>query len=152
MSNSDLAGRDASTPPDQPAAAEPTPEDHRVAEGAATDSAATDSAATDQAAGGELADEPTFVESEVEVGLERSVRFSRLLIVGAIVGVVVLTMISLSFPVTEESQFTMPQVVGFMALVGAVLGLTLGGVLGLVLSAIAKRQRGTGTATQVDVR
>ncbi|MGO1736206.1 MAG: hypothetical protein ACTHZ9_07790 [Leucobacter sp.] len=118
MSNSDLAGRDASTPPDQPAGAE----------------------------------EPTIVESEVEVKLERSVRFSRLLIVGAIVGVVVMTMISLTFPITEESQFTMPQVVGFMALVGAVLGLTLGGVLGLVLSAIAKRQRGTGTATQVDVR
>ena len=140
MSNSDLAGRDAGTPPDQSAATEPRPEDHG------------EGAAGDHPVDGHIAEEPTIVESEVEVKLERSVRFSRLLIVGAIVGVVLLTLISLSFPITEESQFTMPQVVGFMALIGAVLGLTLGAVLGLVLSTVAKRQHGTGIATQVDVR
>lgn len=96
--------------------------------------------------------EPEVTETQVEVTLQRSVRYTRLLIVGAVLGAVVLALVSVAFPVAPESEYTLAQIAGFMAVIGAVLGLALGGVLGLILGAVVKRRRGSGVAVQADVR
>lgn len=96
--------------------------------------------------------EPVVVQSEVEVELRRSVRWGRLLVVGAIVGVVVGVLASLSFPVEEGADYTMRQIAGFMAIIGGAIGLGLGGLLALILNQAAKRRRGRGVAIQTDVR
>lgn len=95
---------------------------------------------------------PEVTETRVEVSLQRSVRYTRLLIVGAVLGAVALALASLAFPVAPESEYTVGQIAGFMAVVGAVLGLALGSVLGLILGAAVKRRRGAGVAVQADVR
>lgn len=95
---------------------------------------------------------PEVTETRMEVSLQRSVRYTRLLIVGAVLGAVAFALASLAFPVAPESEYTVGQIAGFMAVVGAVLGLALGGVLGLILAAAVKRRRGAGVAVQADVR
>lgn len=90
--------------------------------------------------------------TEREVTLQRSVRYGRLLIGGAVLGALVAVIASLVFPVSEDATYTLAQVTGFMLLIGAVIGLTLGGALGLVLAQVAKRRRGGGVAIRADVR
>ncbi|KAM9863472.1 hypothetical protein ACI1US_00629 [Leucobacter sp. BZR 635] len=82
-------------------------------------------------------------ETQQTVELQRSVRIGRLLIVGAIVGGIVGALVTTLFPIPEGSLYTMGQIAGFTLLIGGVVGLTLGGVLALILSAVAKRKRGT---------
>lgn len=82
-------------------------------------------------------------ETQQTVELQRSVRIGRILIVGAIVGAVVGALVTTLFPVPGEALYTMGQIAGFMLLIGGVVGLALGGVLALILSAVAKRKRGT---------
>ena len=82
-------------------------------------------------------------ETQQSVELQRSVRIGRLLIVGAIVGAVAGALVTTFYPVPEGALYTMGQIAGFMLLIGGIVGLTLGGLLGLILSGVAKRQRGT---------
>lgn len=82
-------------------------------------------------------------ETQQTVELQRSVRIGRILIVGAIVGAVVGALVTTLFPVPGEALYTMGQIAGFMLLIGGVVGLALGGLLALILSAVAKRKRGT---------
>lgn len=96
--------------------------------------------------------EPEVVQSEVEVELRRSVRWTRLLIVGAVIGVVVAVLASLSFPVEEGADYTMRQIAGFMAIIGGAIGVGIGGLLALILNQVAKRKHGRGVAIQTDVR
>ncbi|GAA1326264.1 hypothetical protein ACFSWE_12875 [Leucobacter albus] len=82
-------------------------------------------------------------ETQQTVELQRSVRIGRLLIVGAIIGAVVGGLVTTLFKVPEGALYTVGQIAGFMLLIGGAVGLTLGGVLALILSAVAKRKRGT---------
>ena len=91
-------------------------------------------------------------ETPREVSLQRSVRYGRILIVAALLGAVLGAVACLLFPIAEDAEYTMGQVVGFMVLIGGAIGLAVGGILSLVLGAVARRQRGTGVAIQEDVR
>lgn len=95
---------------------------------------------------------PVVQSVEVEVGIERSVRWGRLLLVGAVVGGVLAVMITLMFPVEEGSLYEMRQIAGFMLLIGAAFGLALGALLGFILNISAKKKRGTGVAIHTDVQ
>lgn len=96
--------------------------------------------------------EPVVVVAEREVTLQRSVRYGRLLIGGLVLGAAVALLISVVFPVAEGADYTLGQAAGFTALIGAAVGLGLGGLLGLVLGFFARRSSGRGVAIQSDVR
>lgn len=91
-------------------------------------------------------------EEQVEVGIQRSVRFGRLLIVGAFIGGVVAVMLTLMRPVDEEALYEMRQIAGFMLIIGAAIGLLAGALLGLILNVFAKRRHGSGVAVHTDVQ
>lgn len=139
-------------------AATPAPDDAAAIEAIAADAAATAAAAeepavTEPAAEEEAAERvPVITEREQEVTLVRSVRIGRVLIGGAIFGAALLTLASLFFPVGPESEFSMGQVIGFMALIGGALGLCLGGILVVAMGAAAKRKQGVAVAIQTDVQ
>ena len=95
---------------------------------------------------------PVETRTQVEVGLERSVRYGRIMIVGGAAGAVLLGVAALFFPVAEDAEYELGQVVGLMAVVGAAAGLALGGILALILSLVAKRSKGAAIAVQTDVR
>lgn len=100
----------------------------------------------------DLPHEPVIAQREVEVGIERSVRYNRVLIGGLVVGAVVAGIASLLFPIEMGADYTMAQAAGFMLLIGAVIGAALAAVLCLILAATVKRRRGTAVAIQSDVR
>ncbi|MFV0434450.1 MAG: hypothetical protein ACK5LO_10770 [Leucobacter sp.] len=128
-----------------PEAAEQHPQNGDV------DAAAAETPVAEDAAG--EAEPPMIVEeTEQRVSLQRSVRYGRLLVVGAVIGAVIAMCASLMFPVDEEALYTMSQIVGFMAIIGAAIGLAVSGILALVLGLVARRKRGTGVAIQADVR
>lgn len=90
--------------------------------------------------------------SEVRVGLERSVRYTRLMLVGAVTGAILAVLVTVSQPLGPEALYTMGQIAGFMLIIGAVAGLTLGVLLGLILNRFARRKRGSGVAIHADVQ
>lgn len=96
--------------------------------------------------------EPIVRETEREVVLQRSVRFGRILLVGAIIGAVLGVAVSFAYPVAEDAEYTINQVVGFMLFIGAAAGFVAAALLSLILSLVARRNRGTGVAIQADVR
>lgn len=96
--------------------------------------------------------EPVETRTQVEVGLERSVRYLRIMLVFAGIGAVVAAVAALFFPVAEDADYELGQVVGLMLVVGAVVGLTLGALLALLLGLVAKRSKGAAIAVQTDVR
>lgn len=100
-------------------------------------------------AAGELA-EPTVVVAEETVEVVRSVRFGRVIIGGAVLGAVLATLITLSFPVLS-TDYTMGQAVGFIALIGAGIGLAVGSALALILARVAAKRHGTAVAKRSDV-
>ena len=85
------------------------------------------------------------------VELQRSVRYARILIGGAVLGGLVAALVTLLFPIEEGALYTMGQVVGFMLLVGGIIGLALGAILSLVLTVIARRRRGSGVISVEEV-
>ena len=91
------------------------------------------------------------IETQQTVELQRSVRIGRLLLVGAAIGAVLGALSATLFPVPEGAFYSMGQIAGFMLLIGGIVGLTIGGVLALVLSAVAKRRRGTGVLEHTTV-
>lgn len=91
-------------------------------------------------------------ETEVPVELRRTVRIGRILVVCIGIGMIIAALASMSFPIAEEDQYTMAQIVGFMMLVGGTFGLAIGGTISLILTRVAKRTRGRGVAIQSDVR
>lgn len=112
----------------------------------------SESASAPEPVDGEDTLEPVIRESEVEVGLQRSVRVGRVIVGSAIAGIIVAALLTLLFPVAENAEYTLGQVVGFMALIGGAIGLGAGTVIALVLVSVAQRQRGAGVAIQSDVR
>ena len=91
-------------------------------------------------------------EEQLEVSIQRSVRFGRLIIVGTGVGAIIAVMVTLMFPVVPEALYEMRQIAGFMVVLGAAIGLLCGALLGLILNIFAKRRRGTGVAVHTDVQ
>lgn len=94
-------------------------------------------------------------EQQQVVELQRSVRYGRLLIGCAVVGALIASLITIFFPVVDGKFYTLGQIAGFMLLVGGVIGLAVGGILSLILTIVARRNRGTGvvsieTAAAVD--
>lgn len=103
----------------------------------------------------EMADElpaPVVTSTEMEVGLQRTVRIGPIMIGAAVLGAVVAAVAALFFPISEEADYTMGQVVGFVAVLGAAIGLALGAVLSLILVGVARRHRGAAIAVHTDVR
>ncbi|WP_125098721.1 hypothetical protein [Leucobacter chromiireducens] len=96
--------------------------------------------------------EPTVVEASREVTLQRSVRYGRVLVGTAALGALIAMLLVLVFPIAEKADYTLGQAIGFMAVIGAAIGLGVGALLSLVLGAIARRSRGSGVAIQSDVR
>lgn len=126
-------------------------------EGVATDAPMQADAADvhDPAAATEAApvmSEPVVTEEQVDVSIQRSVRFGRLLIVGAIIGGVLAVILTLLRPVDPEALYEMRQIAGFMLVLGAAIGLFAGALLGLILNLFARRKRGSGVAVHTDVQ
>lgn len=96
--------------------------------------------------------EPVVTEASREVTLQRSVRYGRVLVGIAALGAIIAMLLVLVFPVAEKADYTLGQAVGFMAVIGAAIGLGIGALLSLVLGVIARRSRGSGVAIQSDVR
>ena len=96
--------------------------------------------------------EPIVEVTQREVTLERSVRVGRIVIGGLVAGALVAMIACLFFPIEEGAEYTLGQIVGFMALIGAAIGAGLGSLFALLLGAVARRRRGTGIAIQSDVR
>jgi len=97
-----------------------------------------------------MSDPEPFVPAEPvgpqAVEIRRSVRIARFLLLGAIVGAVVAAAITTAFPIEEGATYSLWQVVGFVALIGAVLGLGLGAVVALVLQRVISRRVGRAVA------
>lgn len=129
-----------------PAAGEPREEIPQLDPAAAAEAVASES--SESAA----THEPVVRKIEHEVTLVRGVRYGRIIVTFAIVGAIVAMMASFLIPIATDADYTMSQIVGFMALIGAVAGLALGGILSIVLGAVAKRRTGTGVAIQTDVQ
>ncbi|MHA3682952.1 hypothetical protein ACXR2W_01660 [Leucobacter sp. HY1908] len=121
----------------------------------AVDTAAEGVTTEDAAEGEEHAEaphEPIVHQVEREVTLVRGVRYGRIVVTLGIVGAIVAMMVSALMPVAPDANYTLGQAVGFMALIGGVIGLGVGGLLGVVLGFVAKRRTGSGVAIQTDVR
>lgn len=88
---------------------------------------------------------------EQEVQIVRSVRFGRLMLVGAVAGGILALLLTLTMPVKEGALYTMNQIAGFMLVFGAVLGMALGAFLGLLLNLSARRKQGYGRAVHTGV-
>jgi hypothetical protein len=140
---------------------EPAPEasadhDARPVDPEAGAEATADPADGPVAAGPQTAEEPVREPVEtsttLEVGIERSVRYGPILIGGAVVGALVASLAALFFPIAEDAQYTMGQVVGFVAVLGGAVGLVLGALLALILGLVAKRRKGAAIAVLTDVR
>lgn len=95
---------------------------------------------------------PVETSTEVEVGLQRSVRYGRILVVGAALGAVIAGLVALAFPVGPDATYELGQAVGFALVIGATAGLVLGALLALALGQVAKRSRGGARAIQTDVQ
>lgn len=90
--------------------------------------------------------------AEVEVGLERSVRHGRIMLVGAAVGALVAAIAALLLPVAPDANYELGQAVGLALVIGAAIGLALGALLALLLGLAVKRKQGAALAIQVDVQ
>lgn len=95
--------------------------------------------------------EPVETRSRVEVGLVRSVRYGRVIVVFAALGAVVAGVAALFFPVAEDADYELGQVVGLMVVVGGAIGLSVGAILSLLLGLVARRKRGEALAVHTDV-
>ncbi|NLA64542.1 MAG: MFS transporter [Leucobacter sp.] len=154
MTNEEVAAARPELPTD---AAQPT-QPAAAGEGATAASAAEASPAAEPTLQPESAEaEAEFELTEtqhtpVAVGLQRSVRFGRIIISTTVLGGVLGVLASLLFPVVQGADYELRQVAGLMAVVGAAIGLTVGAILALLLGIIARRQRGQAMAVQTDVR
>lgn len=96
--------------------------------------------------------EQTVTETKQQVELVRSVRFGRILVVFSVLGGVLAALACVFFPVNPEQHYTLGQIMGFSAIIGAAIGLCIGALVSLMLGAAAKRRRGTAVAIQSDVQ
>ncbi|KQO97859.1 hypothetical protein ASF30_15415 [Leifsonia sp. Leaf264] len=75
-----------------------------------------------------------------EAVVRRSPRYLRFLLTGAVVGILVALVLTVTFPANDE--FSSGQVFGFLLLLCGIIGMTLGAVVALILDrTLAKRAR-----------
>ena len=79
-------------------------------------------------------------------------RIGRIIVVCVGIGMIIAALASMSFPIAEEDNYTMPQIVGFMMLIGGTFGLAIGALISLLLTLVARRKFGRATAIQANVR
>jgi hypothetical protein len=90
---------------------------------------------------------PETVIGEATVTVRRSPRYSRFMVVGAIVGAILALAFTLAFP--ENDQFGRAQIFGFLLLAGVALGVTLGCAVALVLDRVVGRSARTVVADRL---
>lgn len=105
-----------------------------------------------EAAGVGEATVETQTQTQMEVGLVRSVRHLRIMLIFTALGAVVGAISALLFPVQEDGDYELGQVVGLAAVFGAVAGLAIGTLIALILGLLVKRSKGAAIAVQTDVR
>jgi len=96
--------------------------------------------------------EPDAGEDQIRVSLVQTVRYGPIILVAAGIGAILGMIAAFLVPVAEDAEYTLAQIVGLMAVIGAIVGLTLGAVLSLILGLVAKRRTGEAYAIQSDVR
>ena len=109
-------------------------------------------AAQPEAAQVEETHEPIVTETQQNVELVRSVRYGRILVVFTVIGGLLAALACVFFPVNPEQNYTLVQIMGLMAMVGAAAGLCVGGLVSILLNLAAKRRKGTAVAIQSDVQ
>ena len=83
--------------------------------------------------------ENEIVRAEAAVTLHRAPRYRNFMLLGAIVGVLVALILTVSFPETEE--YERMQIFGFLLLGGVAIGTALGAVVALVIDRIIGRSK-----------
>ncbi len=84
--------------------------------------------------------------------VQRTVQIKRLLIVGIIAGAALGAFVTLLLPVQPDGFYTIGQVSGFMAVMGAALGLLAAALVSLLLNVAAKRKKGTALAVREQLK
>lgn len=92
-------------------------------------------------------DAMSHTEHHIETAqLRRSPRYGRLMISGAVLGLVVAIILTLAFDGTQQKSentglvYSMPQVLGFVALICIPVGIALGGAVALILDRVVGRR------------
>ncbi|WP_174844886.1 hypothetical protein [Cryobacterium sp. TMS1-13-1] len=83
--------------------------------------------------------ENEIVRAEATVTLHRAPRYRNFMLLGAIVGVLLALILTVSFPETEE--YERMQIFGFLLLGGVAIGTALGAVVALVIDRIIGRSK-----------
>ena len=73
------------------------------------------------------------------VSVHRAPRYSNFMLLGAVVGVLLALILTISFP--ENDEYDQVQIFGFLLLGGLALGTTLGAVVALVIDRLIGRSR-----------
>ncbi|WP_210479912.1 hypothetical protein [Naasia sp. SYSU D00948] len=85
-----------------------------------------------------------------QVRVRRSPKIANFLLAGALLGAVVALVLTFAFP--ENSEYPPTQVLGFLLVLGIVLGGALGGVVALILDRASQRRiREVGAVREVTV-
>ena len=92
--------------------------------------------------------ENEIVRAEATVTLHRAPRYRNFMLLGAIVGVLVALILTVSFPETEE--YERMQIFGFLLLGGVAIGTALGAVVALVIDRIIGRSKMSVVADRLD--
>lgn len=90
----------------------------------------------------------TVTQSTVTV--RRSPRYGRFMIVGGGIFAIVAFILTYAFP--QEADYDPAQVFGFLLILGVTVGVTLGGLLALVLDRATARRARTVIADRLDAR
>ena len=93
--------------------------------------------------------ENEIVRAEAAVTLHRAPRYRNFMLLGAIVGVLVALILTVSFPETEEYERI--QIFGFLLLGGVAVGTTLGAVVALVIDRIIGRSKMSVVADRLSI-
>jgi hypothetical protein len=128
---------------------EPQPEEGQQPEQAPTAAAqAAEEQAAEQAAAQAAEEQATVTEAAVRV--QRSPRYFRFMITGAVVFAVIALILTYSFP--ENPTYDRGAVFGFLLAICATVGVALGALVALLIDRAATRRARTVQADRIDVR
>ena len=111
--------------------------------------AAADAEADRQVADQQVAEEQATV-TEAAVRVQRSPRYFRFMITGAVVFAVVALILTYSFP--ENPTYDRGAVFGFLLAICATIGVAIGALVALLIDRAATRRARTVQADRIDVR
>jgi hypothetical protein len=128
---------------------EQQPEGHRPVEAEAEQQAADGPAAEARAAEERAAEEQATV-TEAAVRVQRSPRYFRFMITGAVVFAVIALILTYAFP--DNPTYDRGAVFGFLLAICATIGVALGALVALLIDRAATRRARTVQADRIDVR